>query len=206
MSMKKKKIGIMGGTFNPIHNGHIALAKAAYEYCNLDEVWFMPSGISYQKNRSEIVSGEHRLKMTGLAIEEYPYFSCSDVEVRREGNTYTADTLRLLCDRYPEYAFFFIMGADSFLGLPHWQRPDEIAKLCTLTAVVRDDVDVTELKNQAEYVRKTLNAQVVLVPFKKVDISSSDIRNKLQNHDSVIGLLPDKVATYIRQNKLYSKE
>ena len=114
MSMNKKKIGIMGGTFNPIHNGHIALAKAAYEYCNLDEVWFMPSGISYQKNRSEIVTGEHRLKMTELAIEEYPYFSCSDAEVRREGNTYTADTLRLLCDRYPEYAFFFIFLQSYF--------------------------------------------------------------------------------------------
>lgn len=197
------KIGIMGGTFNPIHYGHIALAKAAYGYCELDEVWFMPSGMSYLKNQSEIVSGEHRLQMTRLAIQEYPYFRCSDMEVCRGGNTYTADTLSLLSEKYPEYEFYFIMGADTLFGLPHWQRPEAIARLCTLAAVIRNDVNTSELQLQQKYLEKTLDAHIVLVPFKKVDISSSCIRDLLQRQKSVEGMLPGQVAEYIRKNGLY---
>ena len=97
-----KKIGIMGGTFNPIHNGHVALAQAAYEFCQLDEVWFMPSGCSYMKSKDNVVAGEERLEMTRLAIEGISYFKCSDLEVKRAGNTYTAETLEILNELYPE--------------------------------------------------------------------------------------------------------
>lgn len=201
--MKNKKIGIMGGTFNPIHYGHIALAKAAYEYCELDEVWFMPSGISYQKQQQHVVSGTHRLQMTRLAIQDYPYFRCSDLEVSRQGYTYTADTLRQLSDEYPQYEFYFIMGADTLFGLPKWQKPEVIAALCTMIAVVRDDVDTIELQSQQKYLEKTLDAHIILVPFKKVDISSSGIRDMLKRHDSVAEMLPEQVLEYIRCNRLY---
>lgn len=204
--MERRKIGIMGGTFNPIHNGHLALAQAAYAYCGLDEVWFMPSGVSYLKAEDKIADGEKRLKMTALAVEEIPYFSCSDMEVRRAGNTYTADTLRQLAEKYPSDSFYFIMGADSLFGLPTWKEPETIAGLCTLAVVVRDDADVRALQAQKELLEQKYAATVVIVPFKKVAISSSDIRERIAKKQDVAELLPEKVLAYINENGLYAEE
>ncbi|MBR4061164.1 MAG: nicotinate-nucleotide adenylyltransferase [Lachnospiraceae bacterium] len=201
-----KKIGIMGGTFNPIHNGHLALAQAAYEFCDLDEVWFMPSGVSYLKSQDDMVSGLHRLKMTELAVGDTVHFKCSDMEVCREGYTYTADTLRLLHEKYPEDMFYFIMGADSLFGLPQWREPEVIASLCTLVTVVRDDVDAKELMSQKVYIEKTFHAKVITVPFQKVDISSSIIRKKLSEGKFVDDLLPEKVLEYIKAHGLYKED
>lgn len=201
--MKKTRIGIMGGTFNPIHNGHIALAKAAYEFCSLDEVWFMPSGVSYLKDQKEVVRGEHRLEMTRLAVLNEHNFYCSDFEVLRSGNTYTAETLKELHNMYEDYEFYFILGADSLFGLPKWKEPETISKLCKLVTVIRDDVDKEELSAQKALLEEQFKARVVLVPFDKVDISSSDIRRKLLRGQSVEGLLPENVMLYIREHNLY---
>lgn len=203
--MKRRKIGIMGGTFNPIHNGHLALAQAAYEFCGMDEVWFMPSGISYLKAQKEIVSGEARLEMVRLAVQNVPYFDYSDMEVCREGYTYTVDTLEQLNNMYPEDEFYFIMGADSLFGLPKWREPEKIASLCTLVTVVRDDVDAQELLSQKVLVEKELHARVVLVPFDKIDISSSMIRKKIALGECVEGLLPESVFAYIEKNEFYQE-
>ncbi len=201
-----KKIGIMGGTFNPIHNGHIALAQAAFDYCGLDEVWFMPSGVSYLKQNDKVAPGEVRLEMTKLAIEGLVGFECSDLEVKREGNTYTADTLGILNQMYPDYEFYFIMGADSLFGLPKWKEPEKIAALCTLAAVVRDDVDQQALQSQEKLLERTLDAHIILIPFHKVDISSSKIREMLAKGEDVEEMVPTKVLSYIRQNQLYKEE
>ncbi len=203
--MKRLKIGIMGGTFNPIHNGHVALAQAAFDFCTLDEVWFMPSGFSYLKKEYNIVDSRHRLEMTRLAIENYPFFDYSDIEIRREGNTYTADTLERLHEIYPDYDFYFIMGADSLFGLPKWQKPDRIAALCTIVTVVRDDVDVQELQSQQLLLERTLGAHIILVPFHKIDISSSAIREKISNGDSVGDMVPASVLAYIHEHGLYKE-
>ena len=201
--MKRRKIGIMGGTFNPIHNGHVALAQAAYNFCVLDEVWFMPSGVSYLKEQNEIVSGHHRLEMTRLAVQGVPYFGVSDMEIRREGYTYTVDTLCLLREMHPDDDFYFIMGADSLFGFPKWRESETIASLCTLVAVVRDDVDTQKLQSQQQLVERTLSAHVILVPFRKVDISSSDIREKIKNGENVADIMPVGVLQYIEQHELY---
>lgn len=198
-----KKIGIMGGTFNPIHNGHLALAEAAMQHCGLHEVWFMPSGYSYFKDRAEIAAGEDRINMTRLAIDGHPFFKCSDLEVKREGNTYTVDTLEELNRRYPEDAFYFIMGADSLLAITKWKNPERIAMLCTLVAVVRDDVNMQELDSGRRYLEKTLHAHIILVPFQKIHISSSLIRKKISCEETVKEMLPDKVLAYIYENQLY---
>lgn len=200
-----KKIGIMGGTFNPIHNGHVALAQAAYDFCQLDEVWFMPSGCSYMKSKDNIVAGEDRLNMTQLAIDGISYFKCSDLEVKRTGNTYTAETLEILSERYPENKFFFIMGADSLFGLPRWKQPERICALCTLAAVIRDDVDLMELEKQKLYLEENYAADIVLLPFQKIDISSSLVRTKLENREDVDGIIPEKVLAYIKEKNLYKK-
>ncbi len=203
--MKKRKIGIMGGTFNPIHNGHIALAQAAYEFCNLDEVWFMPSGVSYLKEQKKIASRQHRFEMTKLAVQGIPYFNYSDMEICREGYTYTVDTLRSLREMHPDDDFYFIMGADSLFGLPKWREPEAIASMCTLVAVVRDDVDMQQLRSQKLWVEQNMDACVILAPFRKVDISSSDIREKLKNGESVADMIPEEVLRYIERHKLYKE-
>lgn len=200
-----KKIGIMGGTFNPIHNGHVALAQAAFDYCKLDEVWFMPSGCSYMKNKNDIVSGEDRLEMVRLAIEGISYFKCSDLEVKRAGNTYTAETLEILNHMYPEYQFYFIVGADSLFGLPKWKQPEKIAKLCTLAAVIRDNVDLQELQAQKQYLENKFHANIVLLPFCKIDISSSVVREKIAIGESVEEIVPANVFAYIEANHLYKR-
>lgn len=200
-----KKIGIMGGTFNPIHNGHIALGQAAFDYCGLDEVWFMPSGVSYLKKNDKIAAGSDRLEMTRLAIEGLPHFRCSDLEVKRKGNTYTADTLEELNEMYPECEFYFIVGADSLLGLPKWKSPEKIAALCTLVAVVRDEVNTQELQSQQKLLERTLGAHIVLVPFHKLNISSSIIREKLFKEEYVSDMVPLNVLSYIRENQLYKE-
>lgn len=204
--MKKRKIGIMGGTFNPIHNGHIALAQAAYDYCCLDEVWFMPSGVSYLKSNDKIASGSERFEMTCLAVEDIPYFCCSDIEISREGNTYTVDTLRFLKKMYPEDEFYFILGADSLFGLLKWREPRGIIGICTFVSVVRDDVNAQKLQEQKRLLEEEFDASVILVPFDKMDISSSAIRERLLQGKSVKELIPEKVFDYIKQHELYGEE
>ena len=196
----------MGGTFNPIHNGHILLAQAAYEYCSLDKVWFMPTGVSYLKEQSEILPAEHRLKMTELAIADYEYFEVSDFEVKREGNTYTADTLKALHALYPEYDFYFILGADSFVSIEKWKEVDAIMRLCTLVTVVRDDVDKENLLLQKENLQNKWQAKVILVPFAKTDISSSEIRKRLRQGLNVKEFVPAKVEAYMQSEKLYVED
>ena len=200
-----KKIGILGGTFNPIHNGHLALAQAAYEFCCLDKVWFMPSGVSCLKERDNVVSDIHRLEMTKLAVQGISYFDYSDMELGQIGYTYTADTLKRLHEKYPENEFYFIMGADTFLRFPRWKDTEKIASLCTLVTVVRDDVDMQEISKQQVYVEETLHANVIIVPFRKVDVSSSIIRNKLSKGESVMGMIPENVLEYIEIQGLYKE-
>ena len=145
--MKKK--GILGGTFNPIHTGHLILGERAYDEFGLSEVVFMPSGYSYMKDRSDILSGEHRLKMVELATEDNPHFSVSDMEIRREGATHTADTLRELTLQESDTEFYYIVGADTLFMMEKWIEPEVIFSKCVVLAAVRDDVDRTELNEKA---------------------------------------------------------
>lgn len=202
---KRHKTGILGGTFNPIHNGHVALAKAVYEYCGLEEVWFMPSGISYMKDSREIVCASHRYQMVEEAIREYPYFKASDIEISRRGNTYTADTLQEVHERYPQNDFYFIMGADALFSLPSWKKPEEIARLCTIAAVCRDEVDKMALQKQKNFLVQTYGADIVLVPFQKIDISSSVIRQHLKEKKNMAGMLSKRVTEYIQKHGLYKE-
>ena len=116
-----RKIGILGGTFNPIHKGHLALGKAAMEQYDLEEVWLMPSKLPPHKSHFAMLSEEHRLAMTKLAAQTDVRFKPSDFELGREGLTYTADTLELLTKEYPDVRFYFIVGGDSLIKFMHWQ-------------------------------------------------------------------------------------
>lgn len=206
-------IGIMGGTFNPIHIGHVQIAKAAYEQYYLDEIWFMPNHIPAYKSDDCIVSGEERLEMVRLAIREIPYCKVSDFELKREGNTYTIDTLKLLKKLYPEHTFYFIMGADSLFSFDKWMNYKEIPTYATLLVAPRDekskaDVDM-KINEFNKYFGKTC---FYMIQCLEIPCSSSEIRECLNmqgKKDEHLYLkiedlfLSKEVYEYIVEKKLY---
>ncbi len=198
-----QRIGIMGGTFNPIHNGHIYLAKCAYETLKLDRVLFMPSGNSYLKKN--VLDAEHRVGMTQAAIEKYPYFELSLVEVEREGNTYTYDTLQHLTEENPDTEYYFILGADSLLYIDKWKKPEIIFELCTLVCAVRNDSDLSVLHAKGEELAK-LGAKIIYLNMDKIDISSTVIREGLKMGMDISAMVPEAVLRYIKQEHLYEED
>lgn len=198
-----KKIGIMGGTFNPIHNAHIMMAQAAYEQYDLDEVWFMPSKNPPHKEKKEIASDEHRKRMVQLAIEGISYFRFSEMELEREGTTYTSDTLQQIHQELPDAELYFILGGDSLEGLGGWHEPDTILKHCTILAVPRGHLDEKGIKKLCKKQSDKFNGEIYPIPMNHIQISSEQIRSRLQAGQSAVAFCPDKVVKYIRLHGLY---
>ena len=195
----------MGGSFNPIHNGHIAIARAAYEQYDIDKILFMPSfNPSSYKDISDLVNPTHRCEMVKLAIKDYSYMELSTIEIERQGKTYTADTLKQLDGVY-DY-IYFIIGADSLLALDKWYKAEYVLKNCHFLAADRDKHPSDELKNKAEYLCSKYNARIDFISVEKIPISSSDIRKRAKNNESIDGLLPASVGEYIKHNHLYYEE
>lgn len=197
-----KKIGIMGGTFNPIHNGHLAIAQAAKDQFALEKVLFMPSGVPYMKNLQEVLPASVRCEMTALAIRGIPYFEVSDMEAVSEGNTYTCRTLETLKSLHPDTDYYFILGADSLYAIETWKNPKQIFKNCTIVAAVREQTP-EKLQAQIRYLREKYQASVEMLKFSGIDISSTRIRDMLQRGASVHELVPKEVAVYIAENHLF---
>lgn len=200
---KNKKIGIMGGTFNPIHLGHLLLAEEAKIQADLDEILFMPSGCSYMKEESSILPAEKRLEMTALAIEDNPSFSLSKLETEREGATYTFETLSFLRKQNPQNEYYFIMGADNLFSIENWKNPGHIFANCVLIAAVRGDKELPQVEEQAKSLVKKFGAKVILLSERMIDISSTEIRERIKRGLSVRYMMPEKVLAYIEKNKLY---
>ncbi len=201
--MGKKKTGIMGGTFNPIHMGHLLLAENAKEAFGLDEILFVPSGLPYMKNGIEIADKWMRLEMTRLAVSDNPAFVLSSAEVEREGNSYTWETLELLRDKEPETEFFFIEGADSLFAMESWKNPEIIFRDCTILAAVRDGKGDDDLREQIDRLEKKYGARIGLIGMKEISFSSTDIRERIRNGRSIRYMVPDKVIEYIKKYRLY---
>lgn len=199
----KRKIGIMGGTFNPIHLAHLQMAYTAIEQKKLDEVWFMPSKNPPHKEHHMILSDKIRSDMVRLAIGEEERFFFSDFELKRDGTTYTAETLELLKEAYPEVSWYFIMGADSFFSFSTWYHPEVIAKDAVILAVSRDGVDEIRMKKQAKELTKRYHGQFCVLSMEQLAISSSEIRRKLKQGENVKQMLPDRVWKYIYKNHYY---
>lgn len=197
------KIGILGGTFNPVHNGHLLLAEAAREAFELDEVIFIPSGNSYMKNSSSILGSEIRTHMLELALEGNPYFHMSQMEINREGPTYTCDTLAELKNQNPDNEYYFIMGADSLLMLESWKNPEFIFENCVIAVAVRGTGSEKKLEKIAGHLIYEYHADIRILPARYMDISSSEIRKRIRNGMSTRYMLPDKVLKYIEENDLY---
>lgn len=199
-----KRIGIMGGTFDPVHNGHLLLGKQAYEEYDLDEIWYMPSHIPPHKKDRMITAGEARIDMLRLAIDDLPYCILSDFEMKREGNTYTAHTLALLKEEYPEYLFYFIIGADSLFQIERWYHPEEVMKLTSLLVSGRDYPDAERtFDEQIAYLTEKYGARIYPLHNEEVDIASADIRRRISEGKDITKDVPKAVEQYINTHGLY---
>ncbi len=197
------KTGILGGTFNPVHNGHLILAKTAHELLGLDKVLFMPSGTSYMKKN--VLAAKKRIDMVRLAIAGYPQFELSLVEADRKGNSYTSETLAYLTKKNPATCYFFIMGADALFQIEKWKNPKQIFSLAKIVCAVREDYHLDELKQKGQQLQ-SLGADIIYLDMPKVEISSTDIRAKVKEQRSIADDVPMEVADYIQRERLYYEE
>ncbi|GIP35888.1 nicotinate-nucleotide adenylyltransferase [Paenibacillus sp. J2TS4] len=191
-------IGIMGGTFDPIHIGHLLAAETAAEEANLDEVWFMPANIPPHKASAPLATSQQRLEMVQCAIESRPSFKAIDDELKRGGTSYTFDTVARLQQQYPDYRFHYIIGADMVMYLPKWYRIEELAQLVTFIGVGRPgyELNLTELP-------PALRDRVQLVSMPAMEVSSTDIRKRRQEGRSIRYRVPESVRQYIERKGLY---
>lgn len=203
MNDTKKRIGILGGTFNPIHIGHLRMAECAREALNLDTVLIMPTGNSYMKNAEDILSSDIRLKMVELSTETNPSFIASDLEIRRQGQTYTFETLEQLHSMYLNTDFYFIVGADCLFSIERWYKPERIFEQCTLLAANRNDVPIQEILDKCEFLRNRFHAKIKLFDMPQMDISSSMIRKLKKEGKSIRYYVTDSVLNYINTNHFY---
>lgn len=201
------KIGIMGGTFDPIHNGHLMLGAQAYKEYQLDEVWFMPSGHPPHKNNRQITEPAVRLKMTQLALNGKEGLVCSDFEFKRNGNTYTSQTLKLLRETYPEHQFFFIIGADSLYEIESWYEPEQVLSQAVFLAAPREYEEAEcSMEQKAAHLNAKYHADIRILHCREMNISSAMLRERIATGLPVSDYVPQQVLTYIHDNGLYQEK
>ena len=193
------KIGILGGTFNPIHSGHLAMAQYVLENTETDKICFLPNGQPPHKKNDKISDKHHRLKMVELAIENNPDFYVSDYEIMQDKHCYTVDTIKHF-NSLGDDEYYFIIGADSLFQLSYWKNPDELKKICSF--IVCDRERQGDTVAEVERLKKD-GCNIVLCDMPLINITSTDIRAKVKNGADISGLTPDAVIEYIYNNKLY---
>ncbi|SKB70834.1 nicotinate-nucleotide adenylyltransferase [Lachnospiraceae bacterium] len=197
------KVGILGGTFNPIHIGHLILAEQARSEFNLDQVLIMPSGISYFKSDINVLPAETRYEMVKAACKDNPCFKASDFEIKRAGNTYTSETLRDLTIENPDIHYYFIIGADTLLQMDTWYKPEILFSSCTILCAVRDKITSEELESKkAEYIDR-FNADIEFLHTTDLEISSKMLRHMVAEGRSIRYYVTDEVLRYINEHDLY---
>lgn len=200
-----RKIGVMGGTFNPVHTGHLLLAEWAKEAVELDQVLFIPAGNPYMKSGSHILDGSKRLEMVSLAIKDNPAFTASGMEINRKGYTYTCDTMEQLKNESPNDEFYFIMGADCLYTIEKWREPERIFRACHLIAAARNGSSLCDMEVKCKELTEKYHANILLLQFPDIEISSTDIRERMSSGRSVRYLVPESVHKYMIENSLYKQ-
>lgn len=185
-----KKIGLLGGTFDPPHIGHLIVAEEVYHRLSLDEIWFIPSAEPPHKNKAS-VSATNRLLMLEAAIDQVPYFKINSLEIRRKGKSYTYDTIKSFQVSHPNDQFYFIIGADMVEYLPHWYKIDQLVDMVQFVGVKRPNFQL-----ETPY-------PVQLLETPSFDVSSTMIRERLNQHQSVQYLVPEPVLAVIKEKGLY---
>ncbi|MCR5356081.1 MAG: nicotinate-nucleotide adenylyltransferase [Lachnospiraceae bacterium] len=197
------RTGIIGGTFNPVHIGHLILAENAYDNLSLDKVIFMPTGKSYLKDQSVILPAADRMHLISEAIKDNDHFECSDFEIKKTGNTYTAETLNELNELYPEDELYFIIGEDSIYNIETWYKPQMIFDNCVLIVAPRGHEPDEKLIDIKEHLTSVYDARISLLDTPDIDISSSMIRERVGKGNSIKYYVPDKVEKLIKEKGYY---
>jgi nicotinate-nucleotide adenylyltransferase len=199
-------IGVLGGTFDPIHMGHLKVAEEARDRLNLAQTLFMPAGQPWLKLNNAISPAQHRLEMVRLALADKPYFKLSTMEIERAGPTYTVDTIaELQAQLGAGDEIFFILGWDNLTQFPQWHQPARLIKMCRLVAVPRVDYPVPDL-DSLEVVLAGLSQRVILLDEPRIDISASEIRRRVARGLSIHHLVPQPVERYIIEHRLYLRK
>ncbi|UCC40982.1 MAG: nicotinate-nucleotide adenylyltransferase [Candidatus Aminicenantes bacterium] len=217
--MKKERIGLFGGTFNPIHRGHLRAAETVQKRLLLDKILFIPSYIPPHKESVEIASPFHRLKMVELTLESYPKFLPSSIEIEARGKSYSIITLNKIKKLYPEASIFFILGIDAFLEIDTWKDHEDVLTRCFFVVISRPGY---ELKKAKEFLKGKYKERVVELPktgaegnelpltagifflaIDAIDVASTAIREKIRKGDSIKNLVSEPVEAYIRKNRIY---
>lgn len=204
--MKKVRIGIIGGTFDPIHIGHLIIAQNAVTQYHLDQILFIPTGHSPHKDDKEIEQSAHRLEMIRLSIKNNPDFYFSAMEINAARTSYTYLTLQELHRIYPDWELYFIMGADSLDYLDKWMEPAEICRLATLLVAIRDDLDMNQIKNKAAELKRLYEADIRPIITPNVSVSSHNIRERVAKGEPIRYLVTPEVEEYIAHQCLYQED
>jgi nicotinate-nucleotide adenylyltransferase len=201
----KLKIGVLGGTFDPVHRGHLAMAEEARRALGLDEVMLVPAGRPPYKSAGKIASAADRLEMLRLATAGRPYLKVSTMEIERPGPSYTVDTIAALKKQYGNKAgIYFILGGDSLSQFPTWREPDKIIAMCYLVAVPRPGCPRPDVKTLEKDV-PGISKKLIFLEKPRLDISATVIRETASRGESIAKYIPGPVADYIRKNQLYAK-
>ena len=199
-----KPIAILGGSFNPVHYGHLKMAEAAMESSHFSKVLFIPTGTPYHKEQKDLLPFSDRLKLLELAIDNCPDFAFSPIEGEREGNSYTFDTVRELLWQNPTESYSLLIGTDQFLTLRSWHKIAELGKLVDFYIANRNgEMAFSTFQKEKEALEKELSLHCKLFPMPAIDLSSTEIRNRLKEGKSIHGMLPKPVEEYILKKGFY---
>lgn len=206
MEKNVNKIGILGGTFDPIHNGHLIIAEMIREAFGLDKVIFIPSGNPPHKKLQLVTDAEHRYNMVCGALKDNPYFEGSRIEVEREGYTYTIDTLNVLNEQYKGIAtVHYIIGADVLYDLLTWRDYEKVFQTCGFIAALRPGADIQRFRERIRYLETTFSARILEAEIPLIEISATMIRDRVKEGKSIKYLVPRAVESYIKKEGLYLK-
>lgn len=197
-----QKIAILGGTFNPIHNGHIRLALSCNDELHFDKILLVPTNIPPHKTAGELCSNEDRLAMCRLAVRDMPLFEVSDIEYRLGGRSYTVNTLQALKNEYCNASFYLIIGSDMYFTFREWKNYKEILSYCTLVAASRDHEEHQKMLAMQQSFREE-GHQTVVIRNNVYVLSSTDLRRLMQEHKDISEYVPPAVLAYIKQKSLF---
>lgn len=201
----KRRIGIMGGTFDPIHIGHLILGEAAYRQFQLESVYYMPAGNPpHKRHREGRASDEQRVEMVRLAILNNPHFHLSLREMNADGYSFTYRTLEGLKEEHPDVDYYFIIGADSLFDFDSWREPARVASACHMVVATRNQTDPARFASEIEKKRRQYNADFLTLDTPNLDIASRHLREMIAEGESVRYYIPDPVIEYIQEEALYA--
>ena len=199
-------VGVLGGTFDPLHNGHLQVAATAFEQLSLDEIMFVPAGEQWLKSKQYVSTAEDRISMVERGTKGNPLFKMSTVDTDRSGPTYTVDTIEVIqAQRGPQAQIFFIVGMDSIADLPLWHDPERLISLCFLAAFPRPGIEHEDIEKTIDKLPE-LKEKLIILKGSQIDISATELRQHVARGNPITDKVPVAVDEYIRSRGLYIKD